>query len=113
MKMLNINNYKINESEKQIQSNNSYYYNKYIDEIKDAILEGKKELAFKDGNCEILINMHYEVNSGDTYHKSSHPYELPSEREHFVSYKNIIVEIETFEDFRLPDITDSWVTFER
>ena len=91
----------------------SHYYNKYINEIKDAIIDGKRELNFKDGNCDIIIRLIYDTEKTCEYHKSPHPYDIPSEKEYNVVFKNIIVEIETFEDFALPNMNNSWSSFER
>ena len=81
----------------------SYYYNKYINEIVEGIKNGEHELNFHDGDCEIIIKMYYESSTETINHKSPRPYELPGEAETITTFKDIVVEIETFEDFYLPD----------
>lgn len=104
-------------SRKKLHENNvskqkSYYYKKYYNDIIDAIKNEETELVFHDGDCEIVITMHYKVEYNE-YYRPSGDYDIPSEKKIIQTFTNIIVEIETFEDFYLPDIENSWVNLVR
>ena len=101
---------KLNES--QDTKPKSYYYKMYYDDIIEAIIDGKDELIFNDADCEIIIRMYYKKDT-DTRYRKSGSYDLPSEETVTTRFSNVVVEIETYEDFRIPDFSDSYVNLVR